>query len=144
LTIQRAVDMVGPGDTIRVKDGIYREAITVGVSGTEAAPITLQAYGNDRPVISGASRITGWTRCTSNDAQGNPQYANIYFADIDRRITTLYQDNVRRWKSRLPEHGFWSMESGTATTITDTQNLSQPDDFWKGAEVFNRIAQSEA
>ncbi len=144
LTIQRAVDMARPGDSIHVKEGIYRGAITMGVSGTEAAPITLMAYGDDRPVISGAGRISGWKPCTREIAKGNPHYGNIYYVDIDRRITTLYQDNVRRWKSRMPEHGFWRMEGGTATTIQDTHNLTQADDFWIGAELFNRIAATEA
>ncbi len=106
LTIQHAVDMVGPGDTIHVKAGIYREAVTLGTSGTKDSPITLQAYSNDRVVISGASRITGWTQCTDAVAKGNPHYADIYYADVDYRITTLHQDNVRKWKSRMPEHGF--------------------------------------
>lgn len=136
--------LVGPGDTIHVKAGIYREAVTLGTSGTKDSPITLQAYSNDRVVISGASRITGWTQCTDAVAKGNPHYADIYYADVDYRITTLHQDNVRKWKSRMPEHGFWKIERATATTIMDAKNLTQGDDFWIGAEVFNRIAQTES
>ena len=41
-TLQRAIDGVGPGDTIRVMSGTYSGA-AIRVSGTAAAPITLRA-----------------------------------------------------------------------------------------------------
>lgn len=53
-TIQRAFELARAGDTIVLRDGVYREVVTLrGKSGTEGAPITLVAYRGERPVISG-------------------------------------------------------------------------------------------
>ena len=54
LTIQQAYSKAGPGDTIMLRAGIYREAVTLtNKSGAEGAPITLTAYKGETPVLSG-------------------------------------------------------------------------------------------
>ncbi len=60
-TIQRAVDRALPGDTVFIHGGTYREGFTVSRRGTAAAPITIAAYGSDKPVIKGSQSVTGWT-----------------------------------------------------------------------------------
>lgn len=52
-TIQRAVDLAQPGDEIRVRPGVYHEAVTTPRSGSAASPISLTA---DQPgvVLDGA------------------------------------------------------------------------------------------
>lgn len=45
-TIQRAVDIVKPGDRVRVFPGVYREAVTVTRSGTAARPIVIESVGS--------------------------------------------------------------------------------------------------
>ncbi|MER7376245.1 right-handed parallel beta-helix repeat-containing protein [Streptomyces lanatus] len=54
-TIQRAVDLAGPGDTIAVRGGTYAltDNITISTSGTAAQPITLGAYQGERVVVDG-------------------------------------------------------------------------------------------
>jgi Chondroitinase B len=53
-TIQRAFEQAGPGDTIFLREGTYREQISLtSKSGTEGAPITLTAYQNEKAIISG-------------------------------------------------------------------------------------------
>lgn len=41
-TIQRALDVVKPGTTVRLAEGVYREHFETKVDGTEDAPITIQ------------------------------------------------------------------------------------------------------
>ncbi|KOU58981.1 pectate lyase [Streptomyces sp. MMG1533] len=54
-TIQRAVDLAKPGDTIAVRGGTYAltDNITIATSGTASLPITLGTYQGERVVIDG-------------------------------------------------------------------------------------------
>ncbi|MFE3850405.1 right-handed parallel beta-helix repeat-containing protein [Streptomyces griseorubiginosus] len=54
-TVQRAVDLAKPGDTITVRAGTYAltDNITIATSGTASQPISLGAYQGERVVIDG-------------------------------------------------------------------------------------------
>ena len=51
--IQDAVDAAAPGDTIIIRDGIYRENVTIRVSGTANLPIVIRNYPGETPVLDG-------------------------------------------------------------------------------------------
>ncbi|GIW47411.1 MAG: hypothetical protein KatS3mg078_1288 [Deltaproteobacteria bacterium] len=50
-SIQSAVDVAEPGDTIQVRTGVYKESVWITKSGTPDKPITLMAYPGDVPII---------------------------------------------------------------------------------------------
>lgn len=50
-TIQYALDRARPGQRILVRAGLYEESLLFDAAGTESAPITLSAFGRDRPVV---------------------------------------------------------------------------------------------
>jgi hypothetical protein len=50
-TIQKAVNMARPGDSILVHAGVYREAVEIRQSGTAAARIQLTSAGSDKAII---------------------------------------------------------------------------------------------
>lgn len=54
-TIQKAVDLARPGDTITVRGGTYAltDNITIATSGTASQPITLGTYAGERVVVDG-------------------------------------------------------------------------------------------
>ena len=52
-TIQKALTTLQPGQKAYVRAGTYREALSMGRAGTAAAPITIEAYPGERPVIDG-------------------------------------------------------------------------------------------
>jgi hypothetical protein len=54
-TVQRAVDLAGPGDVIAVRGGTYAltDNITITTSGTADRPITLGTYQGERVVVDG-------------------------------------------------------------------------------------------
>ena len=69
-----------PGQTIRVRAGKYPETVDLSsLSGTAGNPTRLLGYGTEKPVITGAEAITGWTQCDSGDeADVGANYASIY------------------------------------------------------------------
>ncbi|MBN2449951.1 MAG: right-handed parallel beta-helix repeat-containing protein [Lentisphaeria bacterium] len=63
-SVQAAVDAATPGDTIWVRQGVYRESVVrrLQAAATGQARITLAAWPGQRPVVSGADRLSGpWT-----------------------------------------------------------------------------------
>jgi hypothetical protein len=53
-TIQRALDRLKPGQRALVRAGTYREDLEFSRAGTAAAPITVEAYPGERPVLTSA------------------------------------------------------------------------------------------
>ena len=135
-TIGHATALALPGDTIIVKAGIYRESPPLTNSGQAGNPITLTAATGERVVVSGADRLTGWTQCDATTAKGNPNAANIYYVDIAYKPARLAQDEYDLQKARVPNDGWYICEGGDVNTMTDTANLTGPDDYWVGAEIF--------
>ncbi|MFJ8463457.1 right-handed parallel beta-helix repeat-containing protein [Streptomyces swartbergensis] len=62
-TIQRAVDLARPGDTISVRGGTYAltDNITIATSGTASRPITLSPHQGERVVVDGEKLPAGHT-----------------------------------------------------------------------------------
>lgn len=50
-TIQRAADLVNPGDTVRIAPGVYFETVDLARGGTAAQPVTFLADGKPGSVI---------------------------------------------------------------------------------------------
>jgi hypothetical protein len=50
-TIQKALNTLQPGQKAYVRAGTYREALSMGRAGTAAAPITIEAYPGEQPII---------------------------------------------------------------------------------------------
>ena len=56
-TISRAVDLGGPGVTVRIKAGHYREQVNVTKSGTPTQRFVIGAFGNGEVVIDGSPEV---------------------------------------------------------------------------------------
>ncbi|MEY3895536.1 MAG: hypothetical protein RLZZ214_1055, partial [Verrucomicrobiota bacterium] len=59
-TIQRAADVMAPGDTCLIRQGTYRETVRPAASGTAAAPMIFSPYNDEAVTVSGCDIITGW------------------------------------------------------------------------------------
>lgn len=66
LTIQEAASVAGPGDTILVAPGIYREAVDPAFSGLEDAPIVYRSQQPGGAVITGAEVVDSWKHYEGN------------------------------------------------------------------------------
>lgn len=150
LTIGKAVEAAGPGTTVVVKGGTYREQVNVDKSGTADSRISIRAAAGERVVISGADRITGWRRCSQEELRGNTNFSSIYCAELDWSPVRLFcegnPDNLQpaRWPRGdryRPENYSFLVESGNELRMVDSRQLTQPKGFWEGATLgFYRVA----
>jgi len=61
-TIGRAAQVLQPGDTCWIREGVYRETVRVTHSGREDKPITFARYRNERVIVEGSDVVAGpWT-----------------------------------------------------------------------------------
>jgi hypothetical protein len=117
-TIQRGADLVGPGDTVLIKAGVYRECVMVRTSGTYSAATTsmgwhlanrilISAYGDDPVVIDGSTNVpsAAWTPVDGR--------TNVYVATVQtesgglthppRGVTTAFWNGTRLpWAAAIP------------------------------------------
>ncbi len=62
-TIGHAASIAQPGDTVRVREGVYREWVSPALGGlNDGQRITYEAMPGEHPVIKGSEIIKGWTR----------------------------------------------------------------------------------
>jgi hypothetical protein len=76
-TVQKAAQMLQPGDTVMVRDGVYEERVITGGGGTESAPVAfvadgvveIQGFRIQHPhVVVRGFEIRGWSAATSLSA----------------------------------------------------------------------------
>jgi len=125
LTVGKAAATLGPGDSVVVRPGIYREAVQPKNSGTNDKPIVYRAEGPG-VVLSGADAVTGWKR----------HKEGIWVAEADWEPDRLFLDGKPLTKAREPNTGWWIAEGGGTHTLVDAKHLTQPDGYWVGSTVF--------
>ena len=128
-TIQKAADIVKPGDTVIIKPGIYYENVVLETNGTKEAPIVFKAekFERDSVIISGADREIRehkkeWTledgslglysipldyriyRMTANDVQV-VEYQSL--AGLKTYKYGATDDGVKKGSAPGYEHGFF-------------------------------------
>jgi len=94
---------------VAVRGGTYglSEPLQFGPedSGAEQSPVIYQAYGEERPVLSGGRRITDW----QVDAQGRWSVDLDAVKRGDWSFTQLFVNDQRRFRPRLPEVGTYKI-----------------------------------
>ncbi len=152
-----ATSPVGPGDTIYLRAGLYREHVWVEKFGSSGNWITVKGYPNETAVLDGTSVITGWTQSQSDDSyltvQGvvNPHYASIYWTRILATSfptslvdTKLFENREMGRIASDPDQSVGFGEdylefrtiseacAGQRAYIIDT-TLTQANDYWNGS-----------
>jgi len=128
-----------PGDTVLFKCGdVWRaEMLVINKSGTADNPISFGSYPGgcaDKPVVSGAQSISGWT------AYG----VNIYYADLSaganagkftNGVNQLFRNGDRlslgRWPNLDAGDGYSTIDSQLSSTSFNDIQLPAAD--WSGA-----------
>jgi len=96
-TIQKAADVVVAGDTCIIREGIYRETITLKTSGTKDKPICFMADDDDKVVISGANEVdVNWVGYFDYDRtwseEGEKTFQSQGVDNEGKNYTALYMD----------------------------------------------------
>ncbi|MBN1250406.1 MAG: right-handed parallel beta-helix repeat-containing protein [Anaerolineae bacterium] len=86
-TIQRAADLAGPGTTVHILPGVYRESVWPALNGTAAEPVRYVAEDGPGTVAlrgSEPSSSLTWTQLTANGIGLPPGVdpAQVYYADL--------------------------------------------------------------
>lgn len=144
-TINHAKNFAVAGDSVSIREGIYREQVNLTRSGTAGNPITFEAYNGEEVLITTTEPLTGWTQHSGN----------IYRATFDSNIfgrnnLTLFVNDVLMTEAHWSDLGgnidtldssrWASMSSGNLTTITDTQLRNMPNDRWNGGFVWTQTS----
>jgi len=97
-SLDYALDQVTAGDTINIRVGNYREAITKGnVNGTAAKPITIQSYNGEKVTFDGTTPLTGsWTQ----------HDGSIYKIQLTEPVWQLFVDDEMMMNARWPNARF--------------------------------------
>jgi len=122
-TIQHAYEQAGPGDTIILREGTYREAVALkSKSGREGSPITLTAYKEGKPVISGLDILKlSWAET---------EQPGIYVADLDAKsVLQLFYNGKPMLEARWPDcpkdqNGDWNFFAPEMWASADTSGNS--------------------
>ena len=104
-TITYALTQLSAGDTLYLREGTYRETITITQDGSSGNVITIEAYTDsgtlETVTIDGTADISG-TWNTYNSVSGSYQLS--YSGDND--ITQLFVDDVHMVNARWPNAQF--------------------------------------
>ncbi|MDW8052454.1 MAG: right-handed parallel beta-helix repeat-containing protein [Armatimonadota bacterium] len=117
-TLSRALQLVLEGEPapteIRLRGGVYylTEPVVITPEHTKQAQrqLTITAYANERPVLSGGRPITGWQR-------GELQGKSVWIADLPEvregkwYFRQLFVNGTRATRARHPNKGYLQVES---------------------------------
>ncbi len=96
-TIQKAADLMQPGDTCYVRGGTYRESVTLKRSGRPGAPIRFRAYPGEIPLLDGTEPIVGrWVK----------HKGSIYRTRTRRKFEQLFVNRHMMLEARWPNTTF--------------------------------------
>lgn len=126
-TISAAARVAQPGDTITVHAGIYRERVDPPRGGTATGGrIVYQAAPGEKVIITGAERITSWTKVAGD--VWTVKLPNTYFGGFNP-----YRDTLRGdwYVGTRPVHpgavylnGAWLTEADSLDRVLDPQDAS--------------------
>ena len=118
-TIQRAFEQAAPGDTISLREGTYREAVSLkNKSGKEGAPITLTACKGEKAVLSGLDVLKLEWKATSQPG--------VYAAAFDApSVRQLFYNGKPMLEARWPNvpkdaNGDWNFFAPEVWASVDT------------------------
>ena len=100
-TLAHAIEQLTAGDILYVREGTYRETITIDEDGASGNLITIQNYNNEVVTIDGTVDVTG-TWSTYGSVSGAYQLSS-YSADI----TQLFVDDEPMVNARWPNAQFY-------------------------------------
>ena len=146
-TIGKAAAVAAAGDTVIVKEGVYREELRPQNDGNAANPITFKANEGDKVVISANEVLGNWTQEGSSNVWKTPMdwtlgtTRNQIFIDNKPLNEARYPNgpeilsNTEILDNTWPVRGdLWRPEGSDNTNTVRSSTLlwQDEDDYWKG------------
>ncbi|MEI7730490.1 MAG: family 43 glycosylhydrolase [Verrucomicrobiota bacterium] len=143
-TIQKAASITGPGDTVLIRAGTYREPVAPSRSGEAGRPITFRNYEGEEVTLSGAEIVPAdaWSRGSNKLFQaavpmplGNDN--QLFFNGqmmIEARFPNASLDVSRPAKLAAQSGSCVGTRDKAIGTITNAA-LNQPPGYWTGASL---------
>jgi hypothetical protein len=132
-TLAKACAVAGPGDTVWLGAGTYRETLRPRVSGTAQKPLRFLTLPGEKVVLSGADALTGtW----------QPHQGSIYRLHTDLKFVQLFVDGKMMQEARWPNsplNDLMAMQRARAGDGTGYEVLADPNlpaGDWNGAVVI--------
>jgi len=142
-TIQAAVEAAKTGDTLFVREGVYREQVNL-----TKGDLTIQPFQDERVTINGTGALLSWTKTSGS----------IYQTSMNWNVTQSDQSNqifcdgkmleLLRWPENtastlLPSNGFADKvtEEGGNNVIYDA-DFKDPAGKWNGCEIWVNISRT--
>lgn len=148
-TLSEAAARAQAGDTVIVKEGVYRETLTPQNSGTASAPITFKAAEGEEVVISAADVLEAPEKSDETHASGYDIYMTDLPASLGLGRDQIFINGEMMTQARYPngpnllEDGSMSnawpvkgnmyLAAGRPNTIRSDSLLNQADGYWDGA-----------
>lgn len=132
-TIQRAADVMQPGDVCLIREGTYRETVRPQASGEAERPLRFAAYEGERVVISGADAL---------EAEWSVHEGAVLRAETNLRFIQLFVDGRMMHEARWPNSPLedlmdlqWAL-AGPGTGYEQLRSADLPEGDWEGAVVL--------
>jgi hypothetical protein len=139
-TIQKAADVMGPGDTCIIRGGTYRETVRPPRSGQPNNPIRFVAAEGENVILDGTEPITGtWAQHSGN----------IYKTEVTETFEQLFVDRKMMIEARWPNMRFEQIFDRSAWAKAGKGSrygrmvdpaLAKTDVDWTGARVTLNVA----
>lgn len=106
-SIQKAADVMQPGDNCLIRNGTYRETVRITQSGTSGSPIRFEAYPGESVYIIGTDRVPG------NKWQSYK--GSIYMAELSEigAVSQVFIGDERMEIARFPNNTSSDLMSAT-------------------------------
>ena len=128
-TLAHAIDQLTAGDILYIREGTYRETISIDEDGSSGNLITIENYDNEVVTIDGTSDITG-TWSTYGGVSG--AYQLSYTSDItqlfvdDEPMVNARWPNAQFYDDSIFSHSTWA--EGDENSISNTSDPDYVDD----------------
>ena len=150
-TLAKASKEAKAGDTVIIREGVYRETLTPENDGTEANPITFRAAEDEKVIISAADELGAFGHYKDNIYVTKMNWdlgvgRNQLFIGTDAMVEAKYPNGpdwrVEGMSDQWTERGDIFVASGLTGIIqSDTLLNQEVENYWQGATyvgVFSR------